>query len=93
MDNPIISNETYSFVLDGLPMFMALLLLNAVHPGTVLRGAESEFPRPTRKERKAAKRQKKEMKRAEKERKKGGEARSPYIDQDSLERGTGDTRM
>ncbi|KAK3935800.1 RTA1 domain-containing protein [Diplogelasinospora grovesii] len=58
--NAIISSENYSFFLDGLPMLLALVLLNAMHPGIVLRGPDSEFPKMTGRE-------KKELKRAEKE--------------------------
>ncbi|KAK4444548.1 putative lipid transporter atnI [Podospora aff. communis PSN243] len=43
--NPILTNEAYVLCLDALPMFIALLILNAVHPGMVLKGPESSFPR------------------------------------------------
>lgn len=48
-------------------MFMALFLLNCVHPGFVLRGPDSELPRLSRKEKKALKRELKEAKKAAKE--------------------------
>jgi len=51
-------------------MLLAVFLLNVVHPGTVLRGPESEFPRLSRKAKKALKLEKKERKRAAKEEKK-----------------------
>lgn len=42
-------------------MFFAILLFNALHPGTVLVGPESEFPKKkTRKERKREKKARKE---------------------------------
>lgn len=44
-DNPILSNEAYQLGLDALPMLIALLIMNAVHPGKVLKGPESSFPR------------------------------------------------
>lgn len=65
--NPIPFNETYVFCLDALPMFVALALMNIVHPNSVLNGEGSEFPKgPTRKEKKEAKRIKKEEKKAAK---------------------------
>lgn len=42
--NPILSNEAYQLGLDALPMFVALVVLNVVHPGMVLKGPESSFP-------------------------------------------------
>ncbi|KUJ12277.1 uncharacterized protein LY89DRAFT_688026 [Mollisia scopiformis] len=69
--NPIPYHEAYFLVLDALPMFVALVLFNAVHPGHVLQGEGSEFPKgPTRKEKKEAKRIAKEEKKAAKEEKK-----------------------
>ena len=65
--NTILTHESYSFGLDAAPMTLALTLLNIMHPGFVLRGAESEFPRMTRSEKKAIKAQKKEEKRQRKE--------------------------
>lgn len=43
--NPILADEAYQLGLDALPMLLALLILNAVHPGKVLKGPESSFPR------------------------------------------------
>jgi hypothetical protein len=69
--NPIPFHEAYFMCLDALPMFVAIALMNVVHPGRILQGEGSEFPKgPTRKEKKAAKREKKEAKRAAKEEKK-----------------------
>lgn len=48
-------------------MFIALALLNVVHPGRVLQGPESEFPRVSRAEKKRLKREKKQLKRERKE--------------------------
>jgi RTA1 like protein len=68
--NPIPYHEAYFMCLDALPMFIAIALMNIVHPGRVLQGEGSEFPKgPTRKEKKAAKKAKKEAKRAAKEEK------------------------
>jgi hypothetical protein len=66
--NPIPFHEAYFMCLDALPMFVAIALMNIIHPGRVLQGEGSEFPKgPTRKQKKAAKRIKKEAKRAAKE--------------------------
>ncbi|KAH0443821.1 RTA1 domain-containing protein [Colletotrichum camelliae] len=74
IENPILTNEKYAFGLDALPMVLALVLLNAVHPGIVLRGENSEFPRLSRKEKKQMKREKKEAKKAARAEKKQGKA-------------------
>ena len=42
-------------MLDAFPMLLAVTLLNACHPGLVLRGPDSEFPRLSRAEKKALK--------------------------------------
>jgi hypothetical protein len=61
--NPIPFHEAYLMALDALPMFIALVLMNLVHPGRILAGEGSEFPKgPTRREKKEAKRMKKEAK-------------------------------
>ncbi|PLB54013.1 hypothetical protein P170DRAFT_469485 [Aspergillus steynii IBT 23096] len=60
--NPVLTTESYEYVLDAAPMFLALLALNVFHPGHVLRGPRSDFPRLTRAEKKELKRQKKERK-------------------------------
>ncbi|GKT61564.1 RTA1 domain-containing protein [Colletotrichum tofieldiae] len=81
IDNPILANENYAFGLDALPMVLALVLLNVMHPGIVLRGEKSEFPKLSRKEkkqmkmeRKAVKKEAKQAKRAEKKQRKDGMA-------------------
>ncbi|CAM1511689.1 Fc.00g092020.m01.CDS01 [Cosmosporella sp. VM-42] len=75
-DNPILTHEAYPFGLDAAPMLIALALLAAMHPGFVLRGPDSDFPRLTRAEKKALKQEKKDEKRrqkaAKKARKEGG---------------------
>jgi signal transduction histidine kinase len=69
--NKLPYHEAYFMVLDALPMVIGIVLLNIVHPGQVLQGEGSEFPKgPSRKEKKEAKRVKKEEKKAEKERRK-----------------------
>jgi RTA1 like protein len=66
LNNPMLTSEVYPYVLDGMPMLLASVLLNICHPGMVLKGPESEFPRLSRKEKKALKQEKK----AEKQRNK-----------------------
>lgn len=68
--NKYISNELYPLLLDAMPMTLALILLNVMHPGLVLKGPDGEFPRVSRKEKKALKRERKEEKRRRKEEKK-----------------------
>ena len=68
--NPIPYHEFYFLVLDALPMFIASILMNAIHPGRVLQGEGSEFPRLTRQQKKEAKALKKAEKKAAKEEKK-----------------------
>lgn len=53
-------------------MTIALILLNVMHPGLVLKGPDGEFPRVSRKEKKALKRERKDEKRRRKEAKKAG---------------------
>jgi hypothetical protein len=79
-----LTHEFYAYVFDALPMILAPLLLNIVHPGIVLRGPESEFPHLSRKEKKmlkqekkAAKQQRKQEKRSAKEQKKWEGANPP----------------
>lgn len=69
MNNPLLTHEFYTYVLDGVPMLIAAILLNITHPGMVLQGPESEFPRLSRKEKKALKQEKKEAKQKRKEEK------------------------
>ncbi len=84
--NPIPYHEAYFMCLDALPMFTAMVLLNAVHPGTVLQGEGSEFPKgPTRKEKKEAKRVRKAEKKAAKEEKKAFKAEKRMAKNGSVE--------
>lgn len=62
--NKLPYHEVYFYVLDAMPMFIAIGIMNIIHPGTVLVGPGSEFPKgPTRKEKKEMKK----AKRAEKQ--------------------------
>ncbi|RHZ73718.1 hypothetical protein CDV55_108388 [Aspergillus turcosus] len=82
--NPILTHEAYEYVLDATPMFLALLVLNVIHPGRVLQGADSEFPKVSTQEKKRIKREKKEAKRAEKEGKKNGRGKNMEAPFESL---------
>ncbi|KAF3319078.1 hypothetical protein TWF173_003532 [Orbilia oligospora] len=54
--------EWYFYVLEATPMATACLTWNIFHPGRFLVGPDSEFPRLTRKEKKAIKAEKKRAK-------------------------------
>lgn len=43
-------HEAYQYCLDSLPMLIALVLLNVVHPGKLMPGQDSDMP--SRKQRK-----------------------------------------
>jgi len=78
--NPIPYHEAYFLVLDCLPMLICCFLINAVHPGRVLIGDNSEFPKgPTRKEKKALKKAKKEAKLQAKEEDKAAKNNGDYM--------------
>lgn len=62
-------DEAYIYCLDATPMFLALLLLSVMHPGRVLVGIGSEFPRLSWKEKKMLKQEKKTLKLEKKEEK------------------------
>ncbi|KAL4896715.1 RTA1 like protein-domain-containing protein [Aspergillus ambiguus] len=62
-NNPVLTHEFYEYVFDAVPMLLALLALNLIHPGMVLRGVGSEFPSVSWKE-------KRRQRRADRERKK-----------------------
>jgi RTA1 like protein. len=50
LDSKIPLHEAFQYCLDSLPMLLALVMLNFVHPGRVMPGTGSEVP--SRKERK-----------------------------------------
>lgn len=79
LSNPVPFHEEYAYALDAFPMMVAILILALIHPGRALVGAESEFPKVSRKEKRAEKKAKKaekkaakEGRKAEKKAKKGG---------------------
>ncbi|KAJ4016155.1 hypothetical protein NW766_004345 [Fusarium irregulare] len=43
-NNVVLRHEEFQLYLDALPMFLALVMLNVVHPGKVLKGPGSDFP-------------------------------------------------
>jgi sRNA-binding protein len=67
-------------------MMVAILILAVIHPGRTLVGAESEFFKVPRKERKALKKEKKAAEKEEKEAKREekaarkGDKSSPYVE-------------
>jgi hypothetical protein len=69
-DNKLVSEEGYMLGLEATPMLIAATLLSVIHPGLVLKGPDSEFPKLSRKEKKLLKKEKKEMKRELKQEKK-----------------------
>ncbi|PYH91577.1 hypothetical protein BO71DRAFT_401275 [Aspergillus ellipticus CBS 707.79] len=80
--NPVLTHEAYDYVFDAVPMFVALVGLNIVHPGLVLVGPDSEFPRVSRQEKKQIKKEKKaakaERKAAKKEAKRKTQGSDSY---------------
>ncbi|KAI0379042.1 hypothetical protein F5Y04DRAFT_290736 [Hypomontagnella monticulosa] len=44
VSNPLLTNEAYFYVLEAMPMLLAIFAFNIVHPGSVLVGPESEMP-------------------------------------------------
>lgn len=50
LDSGIAKQEAYQYCLDSLPMLIAFVLFNIVHPGKVMPGKAGDFP--SRKERK-----------------------------------------
>ncbi|KAJ7603405.1 RTA1 like protein-domain-containing protein [Mycena polygramma] len=49
LDSPITMHEAPFYCLEALPMFVALLFWNLFHPGQVLVGPDSEFPKKEKK--------------------------------------------
>ncbi|KAF4445649.1 Protein RTM1 [Fusarium austroafricanum] len=43
-NNVVLRHEEFQLYLDALPMLIALVMLNVVHPGQVLKGPDSDFP-------------------------------------------------
>jgi len=48
----VASYEAYFYCLEALPMIVSLFLFNIIHPGIVLVGPDSEFPKKVKKAKK-----------------------------------------
>ncbi len=71
--NPLPYHEWYFYVFDAAPMFLALVIMNLVHPGRILVGPDSEFPKgKSRKEKREVKRARKEAAKAKKAQRRTG---------------------
>ncbi|CAK7231652.1 hypothetical protein SCUCBS95973_007990 [Sporothrix curviconia] len=44
LESTIPNHEAFQYCLDTLPMFIAILMYNIVHPGRVMRGPEADMP-------------------------------------------------
>ncbi|KAL7917446.1 RTA1 like domain-containing protein [Trichoderma austrokoningii] len=44
LDSKIPDHEAYQYCLDSLPMFIALVVYNVVHPGRIMRGKSGDMP-------------------------------------------------
>ncbi|KAJ6078623.1 hypothetical protein N7467_008376 [Penicillium canescens] len=79
--NPVLTHEEYEYVFDAVPMLFGLIALNIFHPGRILQGPDSSFPKKSRAEKKELKAQKKAIKMEKKMEKKRlkQNARSPIV--------------
>lgn len=46
LQSTIPNHEVFQYCLDTLPMLIAILMYNIVHPGRIMRGKETEMPSP-----------------------------------------------
>lgn len=60
MDTTIATSEAAFYCLEAAPMIIALVIFNLVHPGMVLVGEGSEFPKKVKKSKKDKKKEKEE---------------------------------
>ncbi|EGO03666.1 hypothetical protein SERLA73DRAFT_46678, partial [Serpula lacrymans var. lacrymans S7.3] len=58
----ITESEAFYYCLDALPMFCAIALYNVWHPGLILIGLDSDFPKKVKKTKEEKKREKEEEK-------------------------------
>ncbi|KAF7585121.1 hypothetical protein BBP40_012345, partial [Aspergillus hancockii] len=70
--SPLSLHEAYFYCLECLMIFFAMIIWNIWHPGRLMPGSESEFPKKV----KMSRSEKKRMKREEKEGRKSGRRRS-----------------
>jgi hypothetical protein len=86
LNNQIEQNEWYVYVFDMAPMFLALLVFHIYHPGKVLVGPDSEYPKVTKEEKRLRKEQKRavkqEKKRAKSEKRIGNSDVSELVERD-----------
>lgn len=68
VESTIPTHEAYFYCFEALPMVIAVWIMNVTHPGRTLVGANSEFPKKTRAQKKEEKRRKKEAKEARRKR-------------------------
>ncbi|KDQ59342.1 hypothetical protein JAAARDRAFT_34082 [Jaapia argillacea MUCL 33604] len=61
--NALTMHEAFFYCLEAIPMLSAMVLYNIWHPGRVLVGPESEFPKKPKKEKKTRRERKEEKKR------------------------------
>ncbi|KAJ3949876.1 uncharacterized protein N0V96_001009 [Colletotrichum fioriniae] len=81
-ENPIPFTEAYAYALDAFPMMLALLILAIIHPGRVLQGTNSEFPRKGCRQKRKEKKEKKAVKKAAKEERKAAKEEKKRIKND-----------
>ena len=62
VNGALVTHESYFYCFEAMPMLLAIGLMNFVHPGRILVGPESEFPKLTKKEKREGKRRNKEEK-------------------------------
>ncbi|KAK6534179.1 hypothetical protein TWF281_005512 [Arthrobotrys megalospora] len=74
-ETKLTKTEAFFFVLEATPMSIACITWNLFHPGRFLVGPDSEFPRLSRKEKKAIKAEKKMLKEEKKREKQEGKQR------------------
>ncbi|KAK6509619.1 hypothetical protein TWF481_004353 [Arthrobotrys musiformis] len=75
IDTKLTTTEAYFYALEATPMAIACITWNLFHPGRFFVGPDGEFPRLTRKEKKAIKAEKKRLKEEKKYEKKEGKQR------------------
>lgn len=68
----MLTHEEYENIFDAAPMFLGLLALNIFHPGHILQGPDSSFPKLSGAGKEAFKAQNKLLNTAEKRRKHDG---------------------
>ncbi|KAJ5485554.1 lipid transporter atnI [Penicillium diatomitis] len=85
--SPVLTTEAYEYVLDAVPMFLAMLVLNVIHPGRILQGPESGFSAIRRAEKQAKKDKNEERKNAKED-----ERMVKYMAKEDKKRRKGETK-